>query len=156
MHVVICYCHVIREARAADIVIPFWLKGMHNLADIMTKQMSDQPFLEHINNIYQPFSGFSCPDCPISYLRELEEESVIHFGSKAWICAERAGQTMLYTLVIHMYNWVCIHALVTWFNGHLMMDGMGHKRQLQRMFHKSYFSKLLLYYLIRYEIFNSH
>ena len=50
-HVAISF-HVVREAIAAGIVQPYWLKGEYNLSDIMTKQIPSGPFGRHTSYIY--------------------------------------------------------------------------------------------------------
>jgi len=50
-HVAISY-HVVREAIAAGIIEAYWLKGEHNLSDIMTKQIPTSPFKTHTDYIY--------------------------------------------------------------------------------------------------------
>ena len=50
-HVAISY-HVVREAIAAGIIEPYWLRGENNLSDIMTKQISTTPFKTHCDYIY--------------------------------------------------------------------------------------------------------
>ena len=42
-HVAISY-HLVREAIAAKIIAPFWLKGTCNLSDILTKQIGGPEF----------------------------------------------------------------------------------------------------------------
>jgi hypothetical protein len=50
-HVAISF-HVVREAIAAGVVAPYWLKGKHNVSDIMTKQITSQAFLGHVASIF--------------------------------------------------------------------------------------------------------
>ena len=50
-HVAISF-HVVREAVAARIIEPFWLKGRWNLSDLMTKQIPRTPFKSHCDYIY--------------------------------------------------------------------------------------------------------
>jgi hypothetical protein len=50
-HVAISF-HLVREAIAAGVVAPFWLKGKYNVADIMTKQIPSQAFLGHVASIF--------------------------------------------------------------------------------------------------------
>ncbi|GFH49047.1 hypothetical protein CTEN210_05523 [Chaetoceros tenuissimus] len=50
-HVALSF-HFVREAIAAGIIEPYWLKGECNLADIMTKQISTTEFNKHIESIY--------------------------------------------------------------------------------------------------------
>ena len=50
-HVAISF-HMVREAITAGVIAPFWLKGEHNLSDIMTKQIASQPFLGHVASIF--------------------------------------------------------------------------------------------------------
>ena len=50
-HVAISY-HVVREAVAAGIIAPFWLKGKWNLSDIMTKQIPASEFRKHCDYIF--------------------------------------------------------------------------------------------------------
>ena len=54
-HVAISF-HVFREAVAAGIVAPYWLKGRWNLSDIMTKQIPRTAFKKHCDYIYE------CPE----------------------------------------------------------------------------------------------
>ena len=44
--------HFVREAIAAGIVSPYWLKGEYNLSDILTKQINSADFLNHLDSIY--------------------------------------------------------------------------------------------------------
>jgi len=48
--------HVVREAIAAGVVEPYWLKGQWNLSDIMTKQIPRSEFREHCKYLYWHFS----------------------------------------------------------------------------------------------------
>ena len=50
-HVAIAY-HVTREAVAAGIIRPHWLKGKHNTPDIMTKQLSRDEHKKHCDYIF--------------------------------------------------------------------------------------------------------
>ena len=50
-HVAISF-HLVREAIAAGIVAPYWLKGEYNISDIMTKQIPRSPFMEHCKYIF--------------------------------------------------------------------------------------------------------
>lgn len=50
-HIALAF-HFVREAIAAGIIEPYWLKGEYNLADIMTKQISISEFVKHCNSIY--------------------------------------------------------------------------------------------------------
>ena len=50
-HVAISF-HVVREAIAAGIIEPYWIKGIHNMSDIMTKQIPSGPFYHHLDYIY--------------------------------------------------------------------------------------------------------
>ena len=50
-HVALSF-HVVREAIAAGVIEPFWLKGAYNIADIMTKQLPPQEALKHIDSIF--------------------------------------------------------------------------------------------------------
>ena len=50
-HVALSF-HFVREAIAAGIIEPYWLKGEYNLADIMTKQISSTEFLKHLESLY--------------------------------------------------------------------------------------------------------
>ena len=50
-HVAISF-HVVREAIAAGIIEPYWIKSKNNMSDIMTKQLPSGPFLRHTNYIY--------------------------------------------------------------------------------------------------------
>jgi len=50
-HVAISF-HVVREAIAAGVVKPYWLKGQWNLSDIMTKQIPRSKFREHCKYLY--------------------------------------------------------------------------------------------------------
>ena len=50
-HVALSF-HVVREAIAAGVIEPFWLKGAYNIADIMTKQLPPQEALRHIESIF--------------------------------------------------------------------------------------------------------
>ena len=50
-HVAISF-HTVREAIAARIVEPYWLKGKYNLSDIMTKQIPKPEFKEHCDYLF--------------------------------------------------------------------------------------------------------
>ena len=50
-HVAISF-HVVREAVAAGIIAPYWLKGKHNMSDIMTKKIPGPEFKIHCDHIY--------------------------------------------------------------------------------------------------------
>ena len=50
-HVAISY-HVVREAVAARIIEPYWIKGGYNMADIFTKQIPKPQFMEHCKHIF--------------------------------------------------------------------------------------------------------
>ena len=50
-HVAISF-HLVREAIAAGIVAPYWLKGEYNISDIMTKQIPKTPFKDHCKHIF--------------------------------------------------------------------------------------------------------
>ena len=50
-HVAISF-HVCREAIAAGIITPYWLKGKYNLSDIMTKQIPKSEFVTHTDFIF--------------------------------------------------------------------------------------------------------
>ena len=50
-HVAISY-HVVREAVAAGIIEPYWLKGIFNISDIMTKQIPKSEFRNHCDFIF--------------------------------------------------------------------------------------------------------
>ena len=50
-HVAISF-HVVREAVAAGIIEPYWLKGKYNTPDIMTKQIPVTEFKIHCDYIY--------------------------------------------------------------------------------------------------------
>ena len=50
-HVAISF-HVVREAIAAGVVEPYWLKGQWNLSDIMTKQIPRVDFREHCKYLF--------------------------------------------------------------------------------------------------------
>ena len=45
-------CYVVREAIAAVIIEPYWTQGIHNISNIMTKQIPYGPFYHHLNYIY--------------------------------------------------------------------------------------------------------
>ena len=54
-HVAISF-HLVREAIAAGIIAPFWLKGEHNLVDIMTKQINGPAFQDFCTLLFwQPW-----------------------------------------------------------------------------------------------------
>ena len=44
--------HAVREAIAAAILIPYWLKGQSNISDIMTKQLCANDFLSHVETLF--------------------------------------------------------------------------------------------------------
>ena len=50
-HVAISF-HTVREAIAAGVIEPYWLKGKWNLSDIMTKQIPREPFLQHCDYLF--------------------------------------------------------------------------------------------------------
>ena len=50
-HVAISF-HVVREAIAAGIIEPYWLHGVWNLSDIMTKQIPKSEFVKHCDYIF--------------------------------------------------------------------------------------------------------
>ena len=50
-HVAISF-HLVREAIAAGIVAPYWLKGEYNISDIMTKQIPRTAFKKHCKYIF--------------------------------------------------------------------------------------------------------
>lgn len=50
-HVAISF-HVVREAVAAGIIRPYWLKGQWNMSDIMTKQIPKSEFRSHVSHIF--------------------------------------------------------------------------------------------------------
>ena len=50
-HVAISF-HVVKEAVAAGIIEPYWLKGKYNTPDIMTKQIPVTEFRIHCDHIY--------------------------------------------------------------------------------------------------------
>ena len=50
-HVAISY-HVVREAVAAGIIEPYWIKSGYNMADILTKQLPKPEFKEHCAHIF--------------------------------------------------------------------------------------------------------
>ena len=50
-HVAISF-HFVREAVAAGVLDPYWLKGEFNLSDIMTKQIPVVPFKTHVENMF--------------------------------------------------------------------------------------------------------
>ena len=50
-HVAISF-HVVREAIAAGIIEPYWLRGENNMSDIMTKQIPRDRFLRHLKYLY--------------------------------------------------------------------------------------------------------
>ena len=54
-HVAISY-HTVREAIAANVLIPYWIKGHYNLSEIMTKQMGGPDFHDLLSLLFwQPF-----------------------------------------------------------------------------------------------------
>ena len=44
--------HVVREAISAGIIEPYWIKGIYNISDIITKQIPSGPLYSHLNYIY--------------------------------------------------------------------------------------------------------
>ena len=50
-HVAISF-HTVREAIAARIIEPYWLKGKYNMSDIMTKQIPKPEFMDHCDYIF--------------------------------------------------------------------------------------------------------
>ena len=50
-HVAISF-HAVREAVAAGIVEPYWLKGKYNMSDILTKQIPTPEFRNHCKFIF--------------------------------------------------------------------------------------------------------
>ena len=50
-HVSISF-HAVREAIAAGILIPYWMKGKNNISDIMTKQIAACDFLSHVETLF--------------------------------------------------------------------------------------------------------
>jgi len=50
-HVAISF-HVVREAVAAGIISPYWLKGKWNISDIMTKQIPITEFRNHCKFLF--------------------------------------------------------------------------------------------------------
>ena len=50
-HVAISF-HSVREAIAAGIAVPFWLKGKLNTSDIMTKQIGGSEFRDHVETLF--------------------------------------------------------------------------------------------------------
>ena len=50
-HVALSF-HFVREAIAAGIVDPQWLKGKLNRSDIMTKQIGATEYLSHVDGMY--------------------------------------------------------------------------------------------------------
>ena len=50
-HIAISF-HTVREAIAARIIEPYWLKGKFNLSDIMTKQIPKPEFMGHCDYIF--------------------------------------------------------------------------------------------------------
>ena len=44
--------HVVREAVAAGIISPYWLKGKWNISDIMTKQIPITEFKNHCKFLF--------------------------------------------------------------------------------------------------------
>ena len=70
-HVAISY-HVVREAVAAGIIEPYWIKSGYNMADILTKQLPKPEFKEHCAHIFWQ------PDFHLRHhnrLSEVEDES---------------------------------------------------------------------------------
>ena len=51
IHVAISY-HVVREAVAAGIIEPYWIKGGYNMTDILTKLIPKPQFVEHYKYIF--------------------------------------------------------------------------------------------------------
>ena len=50
-HVAIAF-HVVREAIAAGVISPYWLKGQRNPADILTKQLPRTSFRSHCDFLF--------------------------------------------------------------------------------------------------------
>ena len=50
-HVSISF-HFVREAIAAGIIVPYWLKGKFNISDIMTKQIGGPEFRELVDCLF--------------------------------------------------------------------------------------------------------
>ena len=50
-HVALSF-HSVREAIAAGIILPCWLRGKHNKSDIMTKQIPATPFKAHVEDMF--------------------------------------------------------------------------------------------------------
>ena len=50
-HVAISF-HAVRESIAAGIIEPYWIKVIHNMSDIMIKQIPSGPFYLHLDYIY--------------------------------------------------------------------------------------------------------
>ena len=50
-HVAISY-HMVREAIAAKILVPYWIKGQNNLSDILTKQIGGPEFRTLVETIF--------------------------------------------------------------------------------------------------------
>jgi hypothetical protein len=50
-HVAISF-HLVHEAITSGVVAPFRFQGKHNLSDTMTKQISAQPFLDHVWSVF--------------------------------------------------------------------------------------------------------
>ena len=44
--------HIVREAVAACIIEPYWIKGGNNMSDILTKQIPKPQFIEHCTYIF--------------------------------------------------------------------------------------------------------
>ena len=44
--------HIVREAISTGIIEPYWIKGIYNISNIMTKQISSGPFYSRLNYIY--------------------------------------------------------------------------------------------------------
>ena len=50
-HVAIAF-HAVREAIAAGVISPYWLKGQRNSADILTKQLPRPSFRSHCDFMF--------------------------------------------------------------------------------------------------------
>jgi hypothetical protein len=50
-HVAISF-HTVREAVAARIIEPYWLKGKYNISDILTKQLPKSEFVIHCDYLF--------------------------------------------------------------------------------------------------------
>ena len=44
--------HVVREAIAAGVIEPYWLKGEYNTSDILTKQIPRADFRQHCRTLF--------------------------------------------------------------------------------------------------------